>query len=523
MRMLHLTCLLCALFLFSFFTAALAQNEAWIARYDGAGSTDDIALAMDIDGSGNIYVAGYSYDNTGNDNVRLVKFSPSGQALWSVEYDGGYGWDDARALVASDDGTVTLAGFTANAADWDVLVIQYAADGTQNWLTKWSGDGFDDGKAIAIDDAGYIYVAAESDGPDLSDDIVILRFTPQGALDWAQRYAGTGGWNDSPTDIAVTADGVATVTGTARDTSFDLITLQYTSDGTLQWVHKYDPLGYSYEIGMAVTVDDNDHAFVVGTELTAAGTNDIVVIHYDTNGSPVWITTFDGNPNTYDDAKAIALSDSGQVAITGCSEISTNNREARTILLDSDGSLLWQALYDGPKLRGNDCGEVVMFAQGAVLVAGTSEGVLTEDDFVSLQYSMQGELNWVGRYNGPTSGDDQITGAKFSATDGTLVVSGVSPAQTVDFAVIKYDLASDDDDLTDDDDAADDDDTIDDDDSIDDDDAVDDDDIAADDDAIDDDDNAADDDDSDDDDDDSVQGGTGNSNDEDDSDGCCGC
>jgi uncharacterized delta-60 repeat protein len=467
---------------------ALAQDARWVARFDGAGATNDIALAMDIDATGNVYVAGYSYGANGDDDVRLVKFSPDGDFLWTAEFSGGVGWDDARDLAVGPDGAVTLVGFTATKKDWDLLVIQYAPDGTRNWLTTWSGPGMDDGKTIAVDAAGYVYVAAESDGPDLSDDIVTLRFTPDGELDWAQRYAGAGGWNDAATDIAVTPAGVATVTGSGRDTSFDLLTLQYDPDGQLRWVDTYDPLGYSWELGTAVALDAAGRAYVTGIELTAAGTDDMVVICYEPTGDRAWVRTFDGDPNTYDNAKSIAVGGDGIVAITGCSTVQTRNPDIRTIAYDTDGNHLWTDRYTGPRIRGDDCGEVVMVADdGSVAVAGTSPGLTTDDDFVALFFSPTGDRLWEARYNGPGNGTDEVTGAAL-APDGSLVVSGVSPDQTVDFAVIKYNtpLVDDDDDNdTTDDDDDDDDDTVDDDDDNND--AVDDDDTVVDDDDDDDD------------------------------------
>jgi len=279
-----------------------------------------------------------------------------------------------------------------------------------------------------------------------------------------QRYAGTGGWNDVAADIAVTGAGVATVTGTARDATFDLIALQYDPDGALRWSDLYDPLGYSYEIGIQVALDDAGRAYIVGSELTAAGTNDICVLCYETDGSRAWIRVFDGDPDTYDDGKSIALGDD-LVVVTGCSEVDTNDRDVRTIALDMSGNQLWTDRFAGPMIRGDDCGAVALIDDDLITVVGTSDSLLAEEDFLTLRYTASGERVWDARYNGPGNGNDEATGAVVLA-DGSVLVGGVSPDVTVDFAVVKYAGAGGDDDTSDDDTS--DDDIIDDDTSDDD-------------------------------------------------------
>jgi hypothetical protein len=51
-------------------------NEVWVGRYNGPENTHDVAIALALDGSGNVYVTGSTLDG-GNFDYATVKYSPS--------------------------------------------------------------------------------------------------------------------------------------------------------------------------------------------------------------------------------------------------------------------------------------------------------------------------------------------------------------------------------------------------------------------------------------------------------------
>src|SRR2546426_8168038 len=71
-------------------------RQAWVTRYAGAAGLDDVATAMAVDTTGNVYVTGYSYRGAGANSYDYVtiKYGPSGNQLWLVNYDGPVGGDD---------------------------------------------------------------------------------------------------------------------------------------------------------------------------------------------------------------------------------------------------------------------------------------------------------------------------------------------------------------------------------------------------------------------------------------------
>ena len=150
------------------------------------------------------------------------------------------------------------------------------------------------------------------------------------------------------------------------------------------------------------------------------------------------MTVFDGDGDTYDDARAIAVGPSGIIGVTGCSEVDTNDRDVRVLALNLTGDILWSDRYSGPRLRGDDCGEAVAVdVDGSVAVAGSIRSVSDGDDLVALRYSASGERQWVATYDGPASDTDVGTGVGFTP-NGDVVAAGYSIDSDQDYVAIRF-------------------------------------------------------------------------------------
>jgi hypothetical protein len=65
--------------------------------------------------------------------------------------------------------------------------------------------------------------------------------------------------------------------------------------------------------------------------VTGESSSDYVTIKYDTNGTLVWLMTYNGSANSYDVANDIAVDNSGHVYVTGESYNSSGNGDYATI------------------------------------------------------------------------------------------------------------------------------------------------------------------------------------------------
>jgi len=98
----------------------------WHQAFDGPGDSTDEPAALEIDGAGNVYVAGYSTFTPQNRDFAGVKYSPAGQELWSLHWSGPFGTNDsARDIALHPLGDLVVTGSAYDPAHQEEAVTIY--------------------------------------------------------------------------------------------------------------------------------------------------------------------------------------------------------------------------------------------------------------------------------------------------------------------------------------------------------------------------------------------------------------
>jgi uncharacterized delta-60 repeat protein len=191
--------------------------EQWVARYNGSGNNDDYATALTVDASGNVYVTGISWGSGTSNDYATVKYNSSGKELWVARYNGaGNSEDRATALAIDALGNVYVTGESwGSGTRTDFATVKYNSSGEEQWVARYNGPGnsLERATALAIDASGNVYVTGESYESDTRTDYATVKYNSSGVEQWVAHYDGPGNSEDIPAALVVDASGNVYVTG----------------------------------------------------------------------------------------------------------------------------------------------------------------------------------------------------------------------------------------------------------------------------------------------------------------------
>ena len=144
----------------------------------GLFTTNDDGRAIAVDASGNVYVGGHSSRSwgsplrpyLGNTDAFVAKLDASGALVWNT-FLGGSGADEGRGIAVDASGNVYVGGYSnatwgspvqAHSGDGDAFAAKLDASGALVWNTFLGSSGDDWGLAIAVDASGNVYVGGYS-------------------------------------------------------------------------------------------------------------------------------------------------------------------------------------------------------------------------------------------------------------------------------------------------------------------------------------------------------------------------
>lgn len=373
-----------------------AGVEQWVERYNGPGNAVDYANAIVVDYAGHVYVTGYSAGSGTAYDYATVKYNSSGTEQWVARYNGpGNNWDWAYAIIADNEGNVYVTGHSEGSGTFqDYATVKYDSAGTVGWIARYNGpgDSIDCATAIGIDDAGNIYVTGYSEGSGTGQDYATVKYDASGVEQWVVRYDGPASDMDRAAALALDNAGNIYVTGrsTGSGTSNDYATVKYNSAGVEQWVRRYNAPGNNSDRATAITVDTAGNAYVTGGSVSTTTDNDYATVMYNSSGVEQWIARYDGPNNNFDWPYAIALDDFGNSYVTGGSYGVSTYEDYATVKYDPSGIEQWVERYNGPANHWDVARAMYVDDAGNVYVTGYSGGSGTGDDYATLKYASTG-------------------------------------------------------------------------------------------------------------------------------------
>lgn len=388
-------------------------TQQWASRYNGTGSSDDIAYAIAVDSSGNVYVTGSSTGSGTGLDYATIKYNSSGTQQWAVRYNGPAGSDDiAYAIFVDGSGNVYVTGSsTGSGTSTDYATVKYNSSGSQQWVARYNGpvSDKDAAYAISVDSSGNVYVTGASTGSGTGFDYATIKYNSSGTQQWASRYNGTGGGDDNAYSLVIDGSANVYVTGSSQGSgSLDYATVKYNSSGTQQWAARYDGPASGDDIAYFLALDTSNNVYITGSSSGLGGTGlDYATIKYNSSGTQQWASRYNGTAGGDDIAYAIAVDSSANAYVTGSSLGSGGTGlDYATVEYNSSGTQLWASRYNGAAGGDDKANAIFVDSSKNVYVTGSSLGSGSGLDYATVKYNSSGAQLWASRYNGTGNSDD---------------------------------------------------------------------------------------------------------------------
>ncbi len=197
-------------------------NDMFVAKYSTGGTVtwaksfgskngSDEGIAIELDGAGNIYAAGYFANKTficsspgdarEKMDVYLIKLNNAGTSLWQKRYANNLSpcvnalWNYATDIAMDLTGNVhmcgnyagtmsfgTGAGFsiTSVGGSGDVFVAKINGSGSTIWVRSAGSSVLDNGEAVHVDGSGNVYT-----GGRINDNSFVTKYNSIGGLVWS--------------------------------------------------------------------------------------------------------------------------------------------------------------------------------------------------------------------------------------------------------------------------------------------------------------------------------------------------
>ncbi|MCG3118672.1 MAG: hypothetical protein ALAOOOJD_00921 [bacterium] len=422
-----------------------AGREEWHSGFTGANTSHGLATAVALDDSDNVYVTGM-YEGLGYPEFLTVKYNSAGTREWEAFYQGSeqYNWNIATALAVDDSGNVYVTGesgfyYEENELmreDIDFATIKYSHTGAVQWIARY-GPAYDGSYATAVqvDRAGNVFVTGQD-----RHDYATVKYDAAGRQQWVTYYNGTGDTDDVATNLAIDEAGNVLVTGWSTGERYDkdYVTVKYNSAGFEQWTRRESHPSNSFDVAASLALDENGNVYVTGssqnTGNAARPPAEWATLMYNAAGAIKWVARDQQAANFQNAASKLAVDAAGNVYVIGSRYDLTRQFHQYGMLAkyDHNGSALWRVAFDSTSAEGYSVPTVLTCDRfGNVYVTGTSHGA----NFVTIKYEATGDVRWVAREN---MNSNSLSGAAALALDdsGNVYVAGHHDDEGV---TVKYD------------------------------------------------------------------------------------
>lgn len=342
--------------------------------------------------------------------ITSTNFSQFGES-WFSFWDGkGHYSDRIEDIDTDNNGNTYIVGTSEGSySSQDIIVIKYDNNGQKLWEKIWDGPVNDEdwGRFIKVNNAGEIIVVGMTENyyGNFNKDIIILKYDALGNLIWESIYQGDND-NDNPTDLEIDQfDNIYIVGDTEEgpNSNRDYTTFKYNTAGTLLWASFYNGTLNSVDYANGVAVSSTGDVYVTGVSRESGGsTIDFTTVKYNANGVEQWANKYNGADNDWDHGKDVMVDPFDNVYATGYCESGGTNNTTTLKYNPINGNLIWE---DVQATATSDGGIQIEYsaADTTIVIGGYQSGIY--GDFSMIKLDTSGSFQWRSNYSSGNTRD----------------------------------------------------------------------------------------------------------------------
>jgi len=330
-----------------------AAEPSWTEEFFGMAAAPDSADDVAMTKGGVTYVAGTMYNAAGNPDASLARLV-DGVPAWPAPklYDSPYhGMDSALDVAVGPGNTVYTAGVSTGASGMlDILVVKWSSAGAVQWAKRYDGPshGMDMTTCLAVDSAGNVIVGGVNANGSGGADWVVVCWSSSGTRRWTSRYAASGLSEMAPMSLVVAGDRSVCACGLAAGAGdLSSMIVRYSRSGTVLWKKTYKgPAGLG-ALTLSAVARPGGGVYTCGMAVSATTSADGLVMSYAANGARDVFALDTGSGGASDQQfNDLAVTSTGQVVAAG-STVAGGNQDCRAVSYTVDGTIAGQFSLPG--------------------------------------------------------------------------------------------------------------------------------------------------------------------------------
>jgi uncharacterized delta-60 repeat protein len=471
-------------------------EQLWVKTYDGPISKKDIAYSLAIDATGNIYVTGESENELTSADCFTIKYEPNGNKKWDSRYNGSIaGFDAATSIDVDNSGNVFVSGLSQHGIaglSLKCVSIKYDNIGNEQWIYKdaimnddycssikldtegnliigGSGNSANEPKrcfvkklntsgkllwesfteldpagdqnciSMVMDESGNIYLGGSKSN---YTDYFVAKFNSQGVYLWSAAYDSTSPpSNDNGGKIAVDANQNVYQIGTTTNgmTGDDITTVKYNSEGNLIWAISYDGGYNENDAASDIVIDANSNIFVSGHSYNPSTGYDVVILKYDSQGTLLWSAIYDGPAHSDDIWSTLTIDSSGNIYMLCSSNDPTSGKNVVVVKYDNDGNQIWSKRLNSNAANNDEAVKIILYNEKYIYILANTEDETGQYDWWIICLTMDGNIYWSEFYGAPAHMNDYVYDLKINSNGNLYLVGASTDLESgLDYTTIKY-------------------------------------------------------------------------------------